>query len=477
MEQGFTPMPESTALLISTDSSLAASCHSVVHAIANLQVVVVDDIKEAEVHLQGEEVSLLLAHLTHKEQTAEVFRLLQAIAGQKRPIATLVIGEEHLAEQGLVLLRQGAADYLTRPLDLGRLAYLADTLTVRARYAARPPVPAPARVQQAGAAEPFYYLPATPMARMMEQVRVVAPQETTVLLTGETGTGKTRLARLIQELSPRSDQPFLVINCGALAPNLIESEMFGHVKGAYTGADRDRTGKFQEVGRGTLLLDEIDSLPLMVQSKLLRAVEERVFEPVGSNKTLPVRARLIVASNRLLDKEVEAGRFRSDLYYRLNVVGFHLPPLRERRSVIPHLAAHFIADFAARNSRPVRGITVAALRALGEYSWPGNLRELRNVIERAVALCPDPEIDLDDLPEVIRALVPRVAPLTSLPAESLDAEPASATLDVARGEAEVSRITAALRKHGNNRLRAAAELGISRMTLYKKLHKYGLMGT
>ena len=188
-----------------------------------------------------------------------------------------------------------------------------------------------------------------------------------------------------------------------------------------------------------------------------------------------VRARLIVASNQPLDKGVEAEHFRGDLYYRLNVVSFQLPPLRERRSIIPHLAAHFIADFAARNSRPVHGITVLALRALQEYSWPGNLRELRNVIERAVALCPNQEIDVEDLPEPIRALVLRLAPFPNRPAEAVSAEPAAATLNDTRGKAELSRITQALWKHGNNRLRAAVELGISRVTLYKKLHKYGLM--
>ena len=233
----------------------------------------------------------------------------------------------------------------------------------------------------------------------MEQVRRVATQDTTILLGGETGTGKTRLARHIHELSPRRDLPFLVINCGALSASLIESEMFGHVKGAFTGADRDRTGKFAEVERGTLLLDEIDSLPLALQAKLLRAVEERIFEPVGSNKSLPVQARLIAASNRPLDQEAAAGRFRLDLYYRLNVVSFTLPPLRDRREMIAHLASNFIAEFAARSGREIDGISAEALRALQAHDWAGNIRELRNVIERAVVLCPGREIQVDDLPE------------------------------------------------------------------------------
>jgi DNA-binding NtrC family response regulator len=256
---------------------------------------------------------------------------------------------------------------------------------------------------------------------------------------------------------------------------LIESELFGHTRGAFTGANRERPGKFAEAGGGTLLLDEIDSLPLAVQAKLLRACEERAFEPVGSNRSVPVRARLIAASNRNLRAEVEAGHFRADLYYRLNVVNFHLPPLRECRPLIPHLATRFIGAFAARNGRFVHGISNAAVRALQEYGWPGNVRELRNVIERVVALCPGPEVQLEDLPERIRQADP---PLPLPPEDQAPAVRASirtATLSDARQEAEAARIREALCKNRNNRLRTAKELGISRMTLYKKLYQYGLL--
>jgi DNA-binding NtrC family response regulator len=310
------------------------------------------------------------------------------------------------------------------------------------------------------------------MGRLMEQVRRIAPLGTTVLLGGETGTGKTRLARLLHELSPRRGEPFLTVNCGSLSASLIESEMFGHVRGSFTGAERDRVGKFAEVGRGTLLLDDIDALPLSLQGKLLRVVDERVFEAVGTNRPQPLEARLIAASNRRLDEEVAAGRFRSDLFYRLNVVGFFLPPLRDRGHLVPHLARKFAADFAAAVGRPTPDLAPEALAALDAHAWPGNVRELRNVIERAVALCPHDTIGLDDLPDSLRTLVPAApsAPRTA------SAAAGAATLARSKEEAEKMCIAEALQRHSNNRLRAAAELGISRMTLYNKLRKYGLMG-
>jgi DNA-binding NtrC family response regulator len=304
-----------------------------------------------------------------------------------------------------------------------------------------------------------------------------------------------------------------------LATNLIESEMFGHVRGAFTGAEADRTGKFAAVGRGTLFLDEVDSLAPQLQAKLLRVVEARVFEPVGSNQTLRLRARLIVASNRPLEQEVAAGRFRADLFYRFNVVAFELPPLRERVGVIPALARRLLAEFAARNGRPIPAIAPEAMQALLAHSWPGNIRELRNAIERAVALCQGEVIGLDDLPEHFHrfraavAATPAVAsyhfpptpaaglsapvarpwaagghptpdaaagafftPVPGPPESGVSTPVVRSTLAESKDRTELSLITEALERNGQNRLRAAAELGISRMTLYKKLHKYGLMG-
>jgi DNA-binding NtrC family response regulator len=320
----------------------------------------------------------------------------------------------------------------------------------------------------------------------MVQVRRAAPLDLTVLLTGETGSGKTRLARLIHDLSPRRSEPFVVFDCSALAPNLAESELFGHARGAFTGAARDRAGKLAAAGAGTLLLDEINSLPVTLQGKLLRAVEERVFEPVGTERLLPVRARVIAAANLPLEAEVEAGRFRADLYHRLNVIAFRVPALRERRGCIVPLAEAFFREIAARNGRAdLVGFSPGAAELLVAYSWPGNIRELRNAVERAVALCAASLIDVGDLPDSIRRFTPACASkretLPPLPQwkDGLEVErmrEALPPLTQWRDGLEAQRIREALRKHNEERSKAARELGISRVTLYRKLHKYGLDG-
>jgi two-component system, NtrC family, response regulator AtoC len=273
-------------------------------------------------------------------------------------------------------------------------------------------------------------------------------------------------------MSPRNDKPFMIADCAALTGSLIESEMFGHVKGAFTGAGSDRQGKLAAAGAGTLLLDEINALPLALQGKLLRAVEERVFEPVGSNRSIPLNARIIAVSNVPLEEEVSAGRFRVDLFYRLNVAGFFLPSLRDCATAIPPLCNKFLAEFISRHRPDITGTSGEVVKVLQEYDWPGNIRELRNVIERAVALARGPIIHLQDLPE---AIVLGADEATQAVPVFQGKSASAGTLNQVREEVEIQRIQAALHKHGNNRLRAAAELGISRMGLYKKLRKYGFI--
>jgi two-component system response regulator HydG len=262
------------------------------------------------------------------------------------------------------------------------------------------PITPPTRTWGRGAC-PFQSFPPE-LADLHDEVLRVAAQDTTVLLRGEPGTGKTYLARWLHELSPRQDQPFLVINCGALSPILIAREMFGDTTGAVHGTDRACPGKFAAVGRGTLALDDIDCLPLAVQGKLVQALEARCFAPVGSDEARPLRARVLALSSAALEEEVAAGRFRPDLYARLSAVRLSLAPLRDRRSFVGPLSERWIAEFAARHRPDVQGIHPRALRALCAYDWPGNVRQLRNVLERAVALCAGPLVEFADLREAIR---------------------------------------------------------------------------
>jgi len=464
-------MTTPTTLLISTDKQLCGSIRAGLPEHCRARLEVVGDLAQARGWLDDPRLATLLVHVLPGADLSGLRGLLDEASHGGRTVGVVAICEEHDPAQALLLMQSGLSDYLTRPLNLVRLAYLIDVQALRWKLAGPRAAPAAAPAcLSAGADASFLYGPGE-MAAILEKVRTVAPLSTTVLLTGETGTGKTRLARLIHELSPRQGKPLVVVNCGAITPTLVESEMFGHVKGAFTGADADRSGKFAAAADGTLMLDEIDALSLETQARLLRAVDERVFEPVGSNRTLPLRARLIVASNRHLADEVAQGRFRSDLYYRVHVVSFSLPPLRDRRAILPALAQSFAQEFSRRDGRPAPQISAGAAAALEAYPWPGNIRELRNVIEGAVAFARHGLIEVHDLPQAVRSSLP--LPCREAPSDGADG--GSRWLQTKReGEARVIRD--ALVRNDHNRARAARELGMSRVTLYKKLHKYGMFG-
>jgi DNA-binding NtrC family response regulator len=295
------------------------------------------------------------------------------------------------------------------------------------------------------------------MARILDIARRVAQVDSTVLLTGESGVGKERVARLIHDESSRTAGPFVAINCGAVPESLLESELFGHTKGSFTGATQDRVGLFEAAHGGTLLLDEIGEVPPSMQVKLLRVLQERQIRRVGENRTRAVDVRVLAATNRNLVEEIRAARFRQDLYYRLRVVEITIPPLRERREDILPLARSFLAATATRTGRKVTGFTPAAANQLLRYRWPGNVRELENAVERAVVLARRSRIDVEDLPAEVGLAV----------ADAMLATDVRPLADVER-----DYIRSVLRSVGGNRTRAAASLGIGTATLYRKLKQY-----
>jgi len=324
------------------------------------------------------------------------------------------------------------------------------------------------------------------MQEVYAMTRRVAVSNASVLLVGETGTGKELIAKAIHELSPRGSGPFVRVNCGALSESLLESELFGHVRGSFTGAVANRAGRFEAAHTGTIFLDEINSTTAKLQVKLLRVLQEREFERVGDTETIRVDTRVIAASNRELLDEVARGNFREDLYYRLNVVPIYIPPLRGRREDIPHLITYFLRVYNEANARYVVHIQKEAIAALVKYHWPGNVRELQNVVERCVILAPGDELTIDLLPAAIRGDRPSV----SLPGRGGDLDSLARDLveqgmttsgpdDDTLFERVVSRverelISQMLAACGGVQLKAAARLGINRNTLRKKLQEHGL---
>jgi transcriptional regulator with PAS, ATPase and Fis domain len=311
------------------------------------------------------------------------------------------------------------------------------------------------------------------LKRMLEDLAIAAVHDVTILLIGETGSGKTFLSNLIHEASPRRNEPFLHVACGALPRELIESELFGHVKGAFTSAHADKEGKFVAAGRGTILLDEIDVLGPEQQVKLLRVIETGEFEPVGSNRTLRSQARLVVASNLDLQPLVEQGRFRPDLYYRLNMLKFDIPPLRQRKVDIVPLARKFVEKFEARHGIKIERIEESLFEALLAYPWPGNVRELEHVIQRAVIYCRDGVLTPAHLPPHIVA--GNVGPSNDPSIRLTHVSRHDPTLGQQIALTEKEIIEQALFRNNFSRTQTARDLGISRVTLYNKMKKYAML--
>jgi DNA-binding NtrC family response regulator len=412
-------------------------------------------------HLGPGSSGVLVLIAANPAQAQQVVRLVQAIRLQQWPLQIVVAESAGVIDSPLPGLDPHVAGRFRVPEQAVSLAdHVQQALDHDGAFAEHPEATVEQQIVQRLRCQTPSLVPLT------RSLCLAAAHDMLVLLTGETGSGKTYLAQLIHKYSARKSHRLLVVPCGALVADLIESELFGHVRGAFSGADRDKVGKFEAVGEGTLLLDEIDTLGLEQQAKLLRVIETGEYEPVGSNETHHCRARIIATSNLNVEEAVRAGRFREDLYYRLNVMSFSLPPLRERRDDIPPLAGMMAATFAEKFRKNLFAISAEAMAALRTYPWPGNLRQLENAIQHAVLLCPGPELLVQHLPARIKE---------HCPATTTDPSAAPDSLFESRRSAERHLIQQTLVSSNYNRSRTASALGISRVTLYKKMKSYGLM--
>lgn len=360
-------------------------------------------------------------------------------------------------------MKAGAYDYLTKPLDTDELKML---VSKALRHHALEKENLFLK-EQLGSRFDFANIIGRSRAvqQLLETVALVAPTDATVLIQGESGTGKELIANAIHQNSPRREHPLIKVNCAALPETLLESELFGHERGAFTGATTARKGRFQLAHRGTLFLDEIGEMPLTLQPKLLRVLQERTFEPVGGTKSIQVDTRIVTASNTDLPSAVQEGRFRQDLFYRINVVGITAPPLRKRPEDIALLADHFLKQYAKQNHRAVKGFSPKAIELLMRHPWPGNVRELENLVERSVIMARGPSITVKEFPEGFREAA---GPSSRTPAV------AAAAGDRSLKTLEKEMILRTLADTGGNRTRSARILGISRRTLQLKLKEYGV---
>ena len=382
---------------------------------------------------------------------------LSRIQAMQRPPAVIMISGHGTIETAVRATKLGAFDFIEKPLSLEKIVVLVRNALQQRRLAEEN------QLLRSELGQRYQVIgDSVPMKAMRQQIAVTAPTNGRVLIYGESGTGKELVARSLHAASLRNSGLFVEVNCAAIPEELIESELFGHVKGSFTGASEDKIGKFQKADGGTLFLDEIGDMSLRTQSKVLRVLEEQRFEPVGSNQTVSADVRVIAATNKNLEQEIARGAFRQDLFYRLNVIPFYVPPLRDRKEDIPILARHFLNEFSSAYGKRTRELSDTAMDILLRYPWPGNVRELRNLVERLVIVCPHARIEPHHLPpELFRGA-----------AESPQ-QPYS-TLHEARSAYEREFILRKLQEHRWNMTQTASALGLERSHLYRKMKSLGI---
>lgn len=462
--------PGAARVLVVDDEPSLRQMMQVMLQRAGHEVVLATDVRSAREVIAGAAVPFDLVVTDLVMPDGSGLDVLDAARSRSDETQVIVVTAHASVETAVEAMRRGAYSYLEKPISvataraqfekaLEKRLLLRDNASLRALARAAQPIDAGAAVIGRSAA----------LQAAVDLVKRAAPSRASVLITGESGTGKEVFARMLHAESDRRNRPFVVVNCGAIPETLLESELFGHEKGSFTGATHRREGLFREADGATLFLDEVGELPLSLQVKLLRAIQERKIRAVGSNVEVPVDVRIVAATNRDLEAEVRAGRFRHDLYYRLNVLRIHLPPLRERREDLPLLIEHFRARFAAEQGRPLLTFTPEAMRALLNYNYPGNVRELENAIERAVTLARGPAIELGDLPPEIAGAPAGSRGSVVLPPEGID-------LEAYLADVERSLLSQALARADGVRTRAAALLGLTTRSLRYRLAKLGLAG-
>jgi DNA-binding NtrC family response regulator len=427
------------------------------------------DGEEALDVLKSETIDLALVDLVMPRMDG--VELIRRMKREQPEIVPIVLTGFGTITSAVEAMRAGAYHYLTKPFELDDIAALIGTALEHKQLKAEN------RLLKHQLRDKYRFEnivgQSDEMAAVFDLVEKVADTDSTVLITGESGTGKELVARAIHYNSPRRDKPLVIVNCAAIPEELLESELFGHVKGAFTGAVATHAGRFDSADNGTIFLDEIGDMTLKLQVKVLRVLQEQRFEPVGSTSTHEVDVRIIAATNQDLEKAVHDRRFREDLYYRLNVIPIHVPPLRERRTDIPLLLKHFIDKFSAESGKPPPNVTQDSLDKLMSYSWPGNVRELENLMERLIVLKKDELIDVKDLPGKVAGAAAATQGVPEEGAE-FDIPEAGISFKKAVDDFESKLIVGALRKTGGNKNKAASLLNLNRTTLVEKIKKKGL---
>ncbi|MBN1798188.1 MAG: sigma-54-dependent Fis family transcriptional regulator [Spirochaetales bacterium] len=404
--------------------------------------------------VENEEIDLVIADLKMPGLSGE--ELLKKVVSSYPTVPVIILTGHGTIESAVKAMRDGAYDFLTKPLNLERLSLLVKrALSNRELFLQHR-----ALQEELDRRSKFPQIigKSTRMQKIFEVINQVAPTKASIIITGESGVGKEIIADAIHYNSPRKDKPYIKVHCAALTETLLESELFGHEKGAFTGAISRRRGRFELAHGGTIFLDEIGEINQNIQIKILRVLHEKKFERVGGEETIDVDVRIISATNKNLKKEIEKNNFREDLYYRLNVVNIHIPPLRERKDDIPLLIATFLKEFTEENKKKIQGMDTKAGLILNQYSWPGNVRELRNCIESAVVMCKGAIITEDDLPPYLRA--------------TTEKDTIKLNTGITLQEAEKQIITLTLNQNGGNKSKTADILGIGRKTLHRKLNEY-----